>query len=85
MAVVIGGRRGSQIGKTCTCIRLLREDEHPMVRKHGPIWVVDTEMLFRDRITGKETWYPYAPDKFLMPINPRDDDSIEHLETLSVE
>lgn len=83
MAMVIGGVKSTQIGKTCTCIRLLAWDEHHIEERWGPIWLVDVPMSYTTPLG--QVWNNYAPDQLLMPINPRNDESVESEEALSVE
>lgn len=83
MAMVVGGDHGSNIGKVVTCLRLVPASECQWHPRHGPIWVIDTE-LKANSIIG-EVWVKQAPDKFLMPINPGnlhdEEEKVEELTT----
>lgn len=84
MAVVIAGTKGTQVGKTCTCIRLLARHEHNVPDVFGPMWEVDCLMSFTQP-GGAQIWRSHAPDRFLMPINPRNDEETEAPEALLTE
>lgn len=80
MAIVIGGTKGTQIGRVVTCIRLLERHEHFAREQGGPVWLVDTE-LWWDGSRGL-TQQPWAFDKWLLPINPKGE-SVETLDEVT--
>jgi hypothetical protein len=77
LCLVLRGANGRNAGKTVTAIRLLGDDEHTS-RGQGPIWLVDREMSFMNGF-GERNWFPWVPDKCLLPINP--DDQHQEVET----
>lgn len=78
MAVVVAGRRGKNIGKVVTCVRLLERREHTVQDEWGPMWLVDVPQSFTNAL-GVQSFKPWAPDQALMPINPLDDLRAEEL------
>jgi hypothetical protein len=85
LAMVVGGCVGTQVGKIVNCIRLLALEEHTVPLDAGPVWLVDAQMAFSDRVTWANSLHPWVPDRFLMPINPRNDESVETPDAISVE
>lgn len=66
LAMVVGGLKGTQIGKTCTCIRLMSQEEHG--RDDGPYWATDRLFSYMVLSTGWRNWHSYCPDRMLRPI-----------------
>jgi hypothetical protein len=80
MCVVLPGANGSNAGKLVTTIRLLGDHEHTC-RSFGPMWLVDRDLSFTNCLDERH-WYPWAPDKCLLPIKPKGDEVTERSEDL---
>ncbi len=76
LALVIGGTKGHNLGKTCTVIRLLGEFEHLLLGM-GPVWLVDRPMTCSNEWVTDQ--HPWAPDRFLMPIRDPGEELAEDL------
>lgn len=80
--VTLFGENGRNAGKFVTTIRLLEPHEHNVAAHAGPVWLIDRDMSYTN-LFGERNWHPWAPDKKLMPINPRGDDVLIVEETAS--
>lgn len=77
--MTLHGTNGRNAGKFVTTIRLLLPHEHNVPFTWGPIWLVDRELSYTN-LQGVRNWHPWAPDKMLLPINPKGGEITERSE-----
>lgn len=74
MALVVKSEHGN-IGKVVTCIRLATPDESFLFASSlHPYWLTDRGLVHVRSFSGERAILPFAPDAYLMPINPLNDE-----------
>jgi len=63
MAVITGGRTGTNLGTEVTCLAYVGTPE--FLTPHNDVWRIDKPVTWSDGIER-----PYMPDSMLMPIRP---------------
>jgi hypothetical protein len=74
LAMIIGGVKGTQIGKIVTCLELVPPGTEGVGLRWGPLWRVDQPINYSACISNTPSIKYVAPDMTLMPINPLDDE-----------